>query len=33
MPCHLCYDAPIHVARLGHPGTFIMWDLELKFIC
>ena len=33
MPCHLRYDRLIHVAGLGHPGTFMMWDLELKFIC
>ena len=33
MPRHLCYDRLIHVAGLGHPGTFMMWDLELKFIC
>ena len=33
MPWHLCYDRLIHWAGLGHPGTFMMWDLELKFIC
>ena len=33
MPWHLCYDRLIHVAGLGHPGTFMMWDLELKIIC
>ena len=33
MPCHLCYDRLIRVAGLGHPGTFMMWDLELKFVC
>ena len=33
MPCHLCYDRLIHVAGLGHPGTCMVWDLELKFIC
>ena len=33
MPWYLCYDRLIHVAGLGHPDTFIMWDLELKFIC
>ena len=33
MPCHLCYDRLIHVAALGHPGTLMMWDLELKLIC
>ena len=33
MPCHLYYDRLIHVVGLGHPGTSIMWDLELKFIC
>ena len=33
MPCHLSYDRLIHVAGLGHPGTFMMWDLEVKFKC
>ena len=33
MPWHLCDDRLIHVAGLGHAGTFMMWDLELKFIC
>ena len=33
MPWHLCYDRLIHVAGLGHLGTFMMRDLEYKFIC
>ena len=33
MPWHLCYERLIHVAGLGHPGTPMMLDLELKFIC
>ena len=30
---HLWYDRLIHVAASGHPGRFMMWDPELKFIC
>ena len=33
MAWHLCSDRLIPVAGLGHPGTLMMWDLELKFIC
>ena len=33
MSWHLCYDRLIHVVALGHPSTFMMWDLEVKFIC
>ena len=31
MRWHLCSERRIHVAGLGHPGTFMMWHLELKF--
>ena len=33
MPWYLCYDRLLHVPGLAHPGTFMMWDLELKCIC
>ena len=33
MPWYLCYDRLIHLAGLGHRGTFMILDLELKFIC
>ena len=33
MPWRLCYDWLIHLAGFRHPGTFMMWDLDLKFIC